>query len=182
MKNSTRTLLGATALALVVPLTALAGPASAARTTHSQDADIAITDDVTYDSAASVDSITIPDSGPADPNPSQITVDLEPGKILDVDVILGGIDHGSAEDLDILLVGPGGQQATIMSDAGGPNMLVDNSMYFDDEAPNQLPTDNPNPGWYQPTNLGGAEVAAQGIDYFNNPQTRSFVITLGINR
>jgi TonB-linked SusC/RagA family outer membrane protein len=32
------------------------------------------------------------------------------------------------------------------------------------------------------TNLGGAEVAAQGVDYFNNPQTRSFVITLGINR
>jgi hypothetical protein len=32
------------------------------------------------------------------------------------------------------------------------------------------------------TNLGGAQVAAQGIDYFNNPQTRSFVITLGINR
>jgi TonB-linked SusC/RagA family outer membrane protein len=32
------------------------------------------------------------------------------------------------------------------------------------------------------TNLGGAEVAAQGIDYFNNPPTRSFVITLGIIR
>ncbi len=32
------------------------------------------------------------------------------------------------------------------------------------------------------TNLGGAQVAAQGIDYFNNPQTRSFVITFGINR
>ena len=32
------------------------------------------------------------------------------------------------------------------------------------------------------TNLGGAEVAAQGIDYFNNPQTRSLVFTLGINR
>jgi hypothetical protein len=32
------------------------------------------------------------------------------------------------------------------------------------------------------TSLGGAEVAAQGIDYFNNPQTRSFVVTLGINR
>jgi len=25
-------------------------------------------------------------------------------------------------------------------------------------------------------------VAAQGIDYFNNPQTRSLVFTLGINR
>ena len=32
------------------------------------------------------------------------------------------------------------------------------------------------------TNLGGAQVAAQGIDYFNNPQTRSFVITFGLNR
>jgi TonB-linked SusC/RagA family outer membrane protein len=32
------------------------------------------------------------------------------------------------------------------------------------------------------TSLGGAEVAAQGVDYFNNPQTRSFVITLGITR
>lgn len=32
------------------------------------------------------------------------------------------------------------------------------------------------------TNLGGAEVALRGIDYFNNPQTRSFVFTIGLNR
>ncbi len=32
------------------------------------------------------------------------------------------------------------------------------------------------------TNLGGAEVFVQGIDYFNNPQTRSFVFSLGLNR
>lgn len=31
------------------------------------------------------------------------------------------------------------------------------------------------------TNLGGAEVALRGIDYFNNPQTRSFVFTAGLN-
>jgi TonB-linked SusC/RagA family outer membrane protein len=31
------------------------------------------------------------------------------------------------------------------------------------------------------TNLGGAEVALRGIDYFNNPQTRSFVFTVGLN-
>lgn len=31
------------------------------------------------------------------------------------------------------------------------------------------------------TNLGGAEVALRGIDYFNNPQTRSFVMTVGLN-
>ena len=32
------------------------------------------------------------------------------------------------------------------------------------------------------TNLGGAAVGAQGIDYFNNPQSRSFVFTVGLNR
>jgi TonB-linked SusC/RagA family outer membrane protein len=32
------------------------------------------------------------------------------------------------------------------------------------------------------TNLGGAEVFVQGIDYFNNPSTRSFVFTVTLNR
>ncbi len=32
------------------------------------------------------------------------------------------------------------------------------------------------------TNLGGAEVFVQGIDYFNNPQTRTWVFSIGLNR
>lgn len=32
------------------------------------------------------------------------------------------------------------------------------------------------------TNLGGAEVFVQGIDYFNNPQTRTWVFSVGLNR
>jgi hypothetical protein len=32
------------------------------------------------------------------------------------------------------------------------------------------------------TNLGGAEVGASGIDYFNTPLTRSFVFTVSLNR
>lgn len=32
------------------------------------------------------------------------------------------------------------------------------------------------------TNLAGAEVAIRGIDYFNNPQSRSFVFSIGLNR
>lgn len=32
------------------------------------------------------------------------------------------------------------------------------------------------------TNLGGAEVLFQGADYFNNPQTRSIVVSIGLNR
>jgi len=32
------------------------------------------------------------------------------------------------------------------------------------------------------SNLGGAEFLTQGIDYFNNPQTRSFVLSVSLNR
>lgn len=32
------------------------------------------------------------------------------------------------------------------------------------------------------TNLGGAEVFVQGIDYFNNPQTRTFILSVGLTR
>ena len=32
------------------------------------------------------------------------------------------------------------------------------------------------------TNLTGAQFQTQGIDYFNNPQTRSFVLSIGLNR
>jgi TonB-linked SusC/RagA family outer membrane protein len=31
-------------------------------------------------------------------------------------------------------------------------------------------------------NLGGAEFLTQGLDYFNNPQVRSFVLSIGLNR
>jgi len=31
-------------------------------------------------------------------------------------------------------------------------------------------------------NLAGASSLIQGVDYFNNPQTRSFVLSLGLNR
>jgi hypothetical protein len=32
------------------------------------------------------------------------------------------------------------------------------------------------------TNLAGASALLQGYDFFNMPQTRSFVITVGLNR
>ncbi|MBC7790946.1 MAG: SusC/RagA family TonB-linked outer membrane protein [Anaerolineae bacterium] len=32
------------------------------------------------------------------------------------------------------------------------------------------------------TNLAGSETSVRGVDYFNNPQTRSFVFTVGLNR
>ena len=37
-------------------------------------------------------------------------------------------------------------------------------------------------GWDPETNLGGAEVGISGVDFFNNPQTRSLVLTMTLNR
>jgi hypothetical protein len=37
-------------------------------------------------------------------------------------------------------------------------------------------------GWDPETNLAGAEVPITGVDFFNNPQTRSFVLTMTLNR
>jgi len=37
-------------------------------------------------------------------------------------------------------------------------------------------------GFDPESNLGGAEFITQGIDYFNNPQLRSFVLSVGLNR
>jgi hypothetical protein len=31
-------------------------------------------------------------------------------------------------------------------------------------------------------NLGGAEWLTQGVEYFNNPTTRSFVFSISLNR
>ncbi len=37
-------------------------------------------------------------------------------------------------------------------------------------------------GYDPETNLGGATGHSLGLDYFNQPQARSFVITIGLNR
>ena len=57
----------------------------------------------------------------AAPYPSTITVSGLGGTITHVQVKLNGVTHSFPDDIDILLVGPGGQNAIIMSDVGGGN-------------------------------------------------------------
>ena len=68
------------------------------------------------------------------PYPSPITVTGLPSRVTDVNVTLGGLTHTFPGDLDFLLVGPGGQQATIMSDAGGSSGIDLVDLTLDDEA------------------------------------------------
>lgn len=91
--------------------------------------------------------ITIPATGtgsdnpasPAAPYPSRIFVSGLAGTIAAVTVTLNNLSHAFADDLDLLLVGPQGQQLVLLSDAGGANAVANVTLTLDDSAANLLP-------------------------------------------
>jgi len=84
-------------------------------------------------------TVTIPDSGVADPYPSTISIPPMSASILQAEVALHGIGHTFPDDVDILLVGPGGQNSILMSDAGGGTNVTDLELNFSDSALQYLP-------------------------------------------
>jgi subtilisin-like proprotein convertase family protein len=116
------------------------GLALAATTTFSNSSPIQIVDSV------------FPDPGLANPYPSQINVQNLSGNITDVNLELSGYSHTFPDDVDVLLVGPQGQKALLMSDAGGGNGVNQVNLTLDDEALNPLPdNDQITSGAYKPT-------------------------------
>jgi subtilisin-like proprotein convertase family protein len=84
-------------------------------------------------------------------------------EIADVNVTLNNVSIGLASDLDLLLVGPGGRTALILSDVGGNNAANNVTLTLDDQAPNQVSSSNPlTGGTFQPTNFDSG-------DSFNPP-------------
>jgi len=82
-----------------------------------------------------------------------------PGAVTKVTVKLNSITHTKPTDIDMLLIGPGGQTAIMMSHAGGGFPGITNvTLTLDDFAANQLPDGSSAStvvtGTYQPTNYG----------------------------
>ncbi len=103
-------------------------------------------------------AITINASGAATPYPSTIAVAGQPAAVTDVNVRLIGMNHTWPDDIDILLVGPEGQNLIIMSDVGGSADLVNVDLTFDDAAAGLLPDESLiASGTYRPTNIGGSD-------------------------
>src|SRR5215212_9600642 len=65
-------------------------------------------------------TISIPDSSPANPYPSEINVQGLSGTITDVNVTLNGYSHGFPDDVAVQVVSPTGKSVLLMSDVGGP--------------------------------------------------------------
>jgi subtilisin-like proprotein convertase family protein len=77
--------------------------------------------------------------GPAGRYPLARTATGQTGVITDLDVRLDFVGHTRPDDLDLLLVGPGGQTAMLMSDAcGGPDGF-EHDWTWDDEAAAAMP-------------------------------------------
>ncbi|MEN3333050.1 MAG: hypothetical protein V7641_2415 [Blastocatellia bacterium] len=89
----------------------------------------------------------------ASPYPSQIEISGLTGNVAKVTVDLKGLSHTFSDDIDILLVGPTGATAVIMSDAGGSWPIFNLNLTFDDNAATVLPDNSPlTSGTYQPAN------------------------------
>jgi subtilisin-like proprotein convertase family protein len=97
--------------------------------------------------------ITIPEGGSATPYPSVINVSNVPSQLAQVTVTLNAMNHTFPSDIDIMLVGPQGQTAVIMSDVGGGTDLVGTNITLDDQAPTAIPATITS-GTYRPTNSG----------------------------
>jgi subtilisin-like proprotein convertase family protein len=109
--------------------------------------------------------ITIPGSGSSgngSPYPSTINVAGLTGAISKATVTLNGFAHQCSIDVDVLLVGPGGQSSILTSDAGDcaneTTLRPGVNLTFDDSAPNVVPcldaTSTPTrlpAGTYKPT-------------------------------
>jgi hypothetical protein len=91
--------------------------------------------------------------GNGNPYPSTINVDGLP-PVAKVRVTLRGISHTAPDDIDALLVGPGGQKLLLMSDACAGTSLIATSLMFEDGHPALPPSGPCSPAVYNPTNYG----------------------------
>jgi hypothetical protein len=98
--------------------------------------------------------------GPATSYPSTIQVEGLTGPLTKVTATMLGFGSGSPDVVDMLLVGPEGEQVMLMSDACGETQFFDNDTWtFDDDAPATLPDKGPCPSdqaaSFKPSNYVG---------------------------
>ena len=130
--------------------------------------------------------IVINDEAPATPYPALLTVaGLRRGKLLDLNLTLHGFTQTTPRDVDLLLMGPTGRSAVIMSDvgAGVPDEVANLTLVLDDQAPLLLPaTERLVSGIFRPQNVA---VLGDEADPFPAPASFSPNATLsafnGIN-
>ena len=119
-------------------------------------------------------AITIPSSGSATPYPSGIAISGVTGVIGDMSVTLNNIQHSFSGDVDILLVGPGGQKFIILSDVGGSDGFDTARTITLSDAGTALLIQSTDPipsGTYKPTNYGTGDTFTTVAAPYLSPAT-----------
>jgi hypothetical protein len=102
--------------------------------------------------------INFPAGAPVVPYPSSNVVSGVTGLVTSVSATLVNLTHPSPDDIDVLLVGPGGQTVVLMSDAGGSNAVSGTTLTFTDASSVSLPdTTRLLSGTYRPSNYSPAD-------------------------
>src|SRR5262249_30194093 len=101
--------------------------------------------------------LTIPASGSVTPYPSKVFVSGL-GSVCTITLTLNGFTHTFPDDVDILLVGPGGQKFVVMSDAGGNIPVSGLNITLADAAASSLPdATGLATGTFKPTSYGAGD-------------------------
>jgi extracellular elastinolytic metalloproteinase len=131
-------------------------------------------------------SIIIPATGtgtatgaPSNPYPSNITVSGITGTVSKVTVQLFNFNHTFPGDVDVLLVGPGGQKLLLMSDVGGGTDSVNVNLTFDDAAAAIGATVVS--GTFRPTNIGGGDLFPAPAPAGPYPDPQQLSVFNGLN-
>jgi subtilisin-like proprotein convertase family protein len=141
---------------MAVGATAMLMPSPAGAATFSNTAPITIDDPLA--------DCQVPVQGRGDPYPSTIQVSDQSGSITDANVTITGFSHNYPADVRILLVGPRGQTADLMDEAGGSNDAADVTVTFDDAAVDPVPTPLVS-GSFKPTQEANGCAFDQTTDY-----------------
>jgi subtilisin-like proprotein convertase family protein len=113
-------------------------------------------------------AITIPSVGKATPYPAVINVSGMGGTISNVTVTLQNLSHTYPADIDVLLVGPGGQKAVIFSDVGGGGDVNNVTVTLSDAAATALTAAGQIvSGTFKPTNVEPGDTGE--LDNFSAP-------------
>ena len=88
-------------------------------------------------------NITINQNGAGDPYPSQITISNGPFIIGSMRVTLYDLNANIPDDVDIMLVSPGGRAFVLTANAGGPSQIAPVTINFSDTAGQVIPDNGP---------------------------------------
>jgi subtilisin-like proprotein convertase family protein len=116
---------------------------------------------------------------PSNPYPSAVNVSGIAGTVSKVTVDLFNFNHTFPSDVDVLLVGPGGQRLLLMSDVGGGVDAVNTNLTFDDAAAAIGATVVS--GTFRPTNIGAGDLFPAPAPLGPYPDPQQLSVFNGVN-